>query len=416
MLDFAELPPEVNSGRMYSGPGSRSMMIAAAAWNALAGQLESVSRDYEAVVSGLQGEAWSGVTSEAMAAAAAPYVSWLAATGAQAGQVASRARAAAGAYETALAAIVPPTVVAANRVQLMNLIANNILGQNTTAIAATEADYAEMWAQDVHAMYGYAASSSTATELTPFSQPPETTNPAGQSGQAAAVTQAAGSSAASQSQSTLSRLMSAVPQQLQSLSSGASVGSAAANPATTSAAVAADPSILDAFSAFNTVTNPVNFSDGISRTITSAGSFGSGLYRINLQEATVKPPALSPPAPQLPSQVLSSGGLKPLSIGGPVLASVGQAAPIGGLSTPQTWASATPVASVSEDPYWLSEMELAAAASPDGAAASAAEAAPMAGLGPMAGMAAGAAARSTVSSMLRVQPRRFKMPRPSLGG
>ncbi|UVO12153.1 PPE family protein [Mycobacterium sp. SVM_VP21] len=408
MIDFAELPPEVNSGRMYSGPGSRSLMIAATAWNTLAGQLESVSRDYEAVVLGLQGEVWSGATSEAMAAAAAPYVAWLAATGAHAGQVASRARTAASAYETALAVIVPPTVVAANRVQLMNLIANNILGQNATAIAATEADYAEMWAQDAHAMYGYAASSSAATQLTPFSQPPETTNPAGQSGQAAAVHQAAGSSAVSQSQSTLSRLMSLVPQQLQSLASGTSAGSTAASPATVSAA--ADPSVLDAFGAFNTVTNPVNFGDGISRTITSGGSFGSGLYRIGLQEASATPPALSPAVPQLPSQVLSSVER------GPVLAAVGQAAPIGGLSAPPAWASATPVASVSEDPYWLSEMEFAATASPEGAVASAAEAAPMAGLGPMAGMAAGAAARSTVSSMLRVQPRRFKMPRPSLGG
>ncbi|HEY4792642.1 MAG TPA: PPE domain-containing protein, partial [Mycobacterium sp.] len=28
-MDFALLPPEINSGRMYAGPGSGSMMTAA---------------------------------------------------------------------------------------------------------------------------------------------------------------------------------------------------------------------------------------------------------------------------------------------------------------------------------------------------------------------------------------------------
>ena len=43
---------------------------------------------------------------------------------------------------------VPPAVVAANRAQLATLVATNVFGQNTPAIAATEAQYAEMWAQD----------------------------------------------------------------------------------------------------------------------------------------------------------------------------------------------------------------------------------------------------------------------------
>ena len=50
----------------------------------------------------------------------------------------------------------PPPVIEANRTLLMTLIATNILGQNTPAIAATEAHYMEMWAQDAAAMYGYA--------------------------------------------------------------------------------------------------------------------------------------------------------------------------------------------------------------------------------------------------------------------
>jgi len=34
-MDFAILPPEINSGRMYAGPGSGPMLAAAAAWDGL---------------------------------------------------------------------------------------------------------------------------------------------------------------------------------------------------------------------------------------------------------------------------------------------------------------------------------------------------------------------------------------------
>ena len=32
-MDFGALPPEINSGRMYSGPGSGPMLAAAAGWD-----------------------------------------------------------------------------------------------------------------------------------------------------------------------------------------------------------------------------------------------------------------------------------------------------------------------------------------------------------------------------------------------
>ncbi|MCV7029324.1 PPE family protein, partial [Mycobacterium sherrisii] len=40
-MDFAMLPPEVNSGRMYAGAGSGPLMAAAAAWDGLAAELSS---------------------------------------------------------------------------------------------------------------------------------------------------------------------------------------------------------------------------------------------------------------------------------------------------------------------------------------------------------------------------------------
>jgi PPE-repeat protein len=145
---FAALPPEINSARMYAGAGSSPMSAAAAAWDGLAAELNSAATSFSSVTSGLVGGSWSGPASAAMNSVAAPYAAWLSAATAQAEGAASQARAAAAAYETAFAATVPPPVVAANRVELFALVASNLLGQNTPAIAATEAHYAEMWAQD----------------------------------------------------------------------------------------------------------------------------------------------------------------------------------------------------------------------------------------------------------------------------
>lgn len=190
-MGFAAYPPEINSALMYSGPGSGPLMAAAAAWDGLAAELQSTAASYSSVISELTSQQWQGPASASMAAAAAPYVAWMTTTAAQAEQSAAQARAAAGAYEAAFAMTVPPAVVAANRSQLMALIATNILGQNTPAIAATEAQYGEMWAQDVAAMEGYAGASTAASQFSPFTPPPKTTNPAGVVNQAAVAAQAA---------------------------------------------------------------------------------------------------------------------------------------------------------------------------------------------------------------------------------
>ena len=207
-MDFAMLPPEINSGRMYAGPGPGPMLAAAAAWDGLAAELHWAATSYGSVISGLTAGPWLGPSSASMAAAAAPYVAWMSTTAAQAEQTATQARMAATAYETAFAATVPPPMIAANRSLLMSLIATNILGQNTPAIAATQTDYAEMWAQDAAAMYGYAGSSASATTLTPFTPPAPATNPGGLASQTAAVAQATGTSAATNTQTVLSQLTS----------------------------------------------------------------------------------------------------------------------------------------------------------------------------------------------------------------
>jgi len=170
---FPWLPPEINSTLMFAGAGPGPLLAAASAWEALAADLGGAAASFDSVISELTGGIWTGPASLSMAAAAVPYVGWLNAAAAQAEAAAAQAMAAAAAFETAQAATVPPAAVTANRVRLMILIATNFLGQNTPAIAMTELEYLEMWAQDVGAMLGYhAGATSMAAALPSFSAPP----------------------------------------------------------------------------------------------------------------------------------------------------------------------------------------------------------------------------------------------------
>jgi PPE-repeat protein len=161
-MNFSVLPPEVNSARMFSGAGSAPMLTAAAAWDGLASELGSAASSFSSVTSGLTDQAWQGPASAAMTAAAAPYARWLSAAAAQATGAAGQARTVAGAFEAALAATVHPLQVAANRNGFVQLVMSNLFGQNAPAIAAAEAEYEQMWAQDVAAMVGYHAGASAA--------------------------------------------------------------------------------------------------------------------------------------------------------------------------------------------------------------------------------------------------------------
>lgn len=177
-FDFGAVPPEINSGRMYLGAGSAPLLSAAAAWQAVSAELSAAASSYTSIITELTGIAWRGASSSQMAAAAAPFATWLNQTAGRAARVAGQARAAAAAYELAFAMTVPPPVIAANRNLLAALVATNFLGQNTAAIAAAEADYAQLWIQDATAMYLYAESSAHASALPPFDTPPRTAGPA----------------------------------------------------------------------------------------------------------------------------------------------------------------------------------------------------------------------------------------------
>jgi PPE-repeat protein len=307
-MDFGALPPEINSGRMYSGPGAGPMLAAAAGWDKLSGELYSAAASYSSVISGLTDGSWQGPASASMAAAAAPYVAWMGAAATQSEQAATQARAAASAYEAAFAATVPPPLIAANRAQSATLVATNFLGINTLAIMATEAHYAEMWAQDAAAMYGYAGSSAAAATLTPFTAPQQNTNPGGLAAQGAAVTNSNGTSAGTSIETIIQQILDNINKALEPdvVNSGIS-------------AYATIPSIiLSALSSLSRGTSN-SAATAADATVAALTDVGAGLSKV----------------------ASSLGSVTAAQAGGAVSASIGRAATVGALSVPSTWGTLT---------------------------------------------------------------------------
>lgn len=292
MTDFAFLPPEVNSGRMYSGPGSGSLLAAAASWDSLAAELETTAQSCQAVLSTLNTLHWHGPASAAMTAAAVPYLGWLQATAGQTRHTAMQVRAAAAAYELAHAMTVPPPVVAANRVQLAALIATNFFGQNTAAIAATEAQYVEYWAQDAAAMYEYAAGSAAASELTPFTSP-------------------------------------------RSVATAAAQGSSTADPSLQALYTALDPSSLfyldvTVFDEIRVVGTAIGCTAKLD--LTACGVIGAE-DKLGLLPTLTAETAVVAPAPQASASVIRGGTAL-----GQVTATLSRAGTVGSMSVPASWA------------------------------------------------------------------------------
>jgi PPE-repeat protein len=391
VFDFAAQPPELISAKIYSGPGAESLTAAAAAWDALAGELQSTATQFQSTIASLVGGEWTGPSAEAAAAAAAPYVSWLGTTAGQAEQTASQANAAASAYETALAATVPPAEIVANRTQLLQLVPANIFGQYNAAIAALEAEYAQFWAQDVAAITGYSASSQSATSgLGSFTEAPQTTNDNGTAAQAASTAQAAAADPVDPT-----GILTAIETDLNSFSKAlTSFNSTYTNFFTNglgllpggsnlSSAYQGVLSFANSVGSQATYTNVVNSTTslGISQWknffIYQPWSHGIGLGSLGAGLSS-------------PGHAAGLGGLGARAAS----AAIGSAHTVGKLSVPPSWASATPA------------IRLAATSLPDGAFA--ATAAPtmevplsalnQASLGSLAGGALGSPASRVVSS------------------
>ena len=339
MIDFAMFPPEINSGRMYAGPGAGPMTAASAAWDALADDLYLAAAGYGYVVSDLT-SSWLGPSSLSMATAAATYVSWITATAAQAALAAAQATAAVAAYDAAFAMTVPPPVIAANRALLLALVATNFFGQNTPAIMATEALYVEMWAQDAAAMYGYAGASLAASALTPFTTPPETTNSSGLGGMAAAVTQAVSTSAGTSAQTVAPLSSTALPGALPGFASTMASSTASTSPVSSLTSLTSSSAMTSGTSLVSGAASSGSMSaSGVSM----LGSAGSLMNAFGPATGTFAQSF------QMSGSVMSTGvgsgagALSSPGIGGTaVTATAGRAASLGELSVPQGWTSAAP--------------------------------------------------------------------------
>jgi PPE-repeat protein len=337
VFDFAAQPPELISAKIYSGPGAESLQAAATAWDGLSGELQSTASNFQSVISGLTTGSWEGPSSAAAAAAAAPYVSWLSTTAAQAEQTAGQARAAASAYETALAAAVPPAEVLANRTQLASLLQTNILGQNNAAIAAAEAEYAQFWAQDVAALSSYATSSSAATSsLGSFTEAPQTTNGSGQATQSAAVAAASTTSGTTSLETIITELETNVSQFSTDLTSADNTytsfftdaigvlpgGSSLSSLYTSSYSLVSGAGSQATFTNVANSTTSLGISQWKNFGFYQPWSHGLGLGSLN--------GGLSSPGHG------TGFGVRPVS------ATLGSAQTLGKLSVPPSWASATP--------------------------------------------------------------------------
>ncbi|WP_272897312.1 PPE family protein, partial [Mycobacterium avium] len=278
-----------------------------------------------------------GPSAAAMTAAIAPYLEWMRTTGAQAEEAATQARAAAFAYETAFAETVPPPVITANRTLLASLVATNFLGQNTPAIATTETEYAEMWARDTAAMFGYAGSTASATRLTPFAEPDQTTNSgADQSG---AVAQATGAAAGSTRNAVTQQSLSAVPNML----TRAAVTPGAIDPSSVTDVLGVESDLITVFlngpasvaglgvvTPFGTTTLPFNIAGALTGFHTD--DIVSGWAGVQSWPGA----GAVPPSP-FPVVTNPAGGFGTLASAG-----LGEANTVGGLSVPPGWTAAAP--------------------------------------------------------------------------
>jgi len=335
VFDFASRPPEINSALIYSGAGAGPLTAASSAFSNLSSELSLNAASYQSVIDQLAGSEWQGPSSEAMAAAAQPYIAWLDTTSGQLQQAATQATSSAAAYEAAHAATIPPPIIAANRTTLAALVATNILGQNTPAIAANEAMYGEFWAQDAAAMYGYSAAASAASSaVTPLTDPTENTNPTGPGQQAAAVSNAVGSNGTSSTlNNTLGGLQNAV--------------SAAANPAA-SAAQDTPGSILSALNGLFGVPIVGNAIYNVGVTLAWNSSMMSATLPMLGHMLAMAPYGFTigdtaPLGAGLGFGTTLAGATSPGG-GAAMMAGMGEASSVGGLSVPAAWSAAAPAA------------------------------------------------------------------------
>ncbi|TDK90909.1 PPE family protein [Mycobacterium paragordonae] len=342
MVDYGMLPPEINSARIYAGPGAASLVSAAVAWNNVAADFAAAASGHRSVIETLTSGPWLGPASAKLVSAVSPFIAWLSSSSEQATETASQAAAAAAAYERAFAGSVPPPLITANRAMLQQLVATNLLGQNSSAISMLEAQYGEFWAQDSGAMYNYAGSAAAATQLSPLAAPADAVDPMGVYDQAWSAVKNLGSGV----QKPINDLTASINPRVSDVVKTLSTPLNGQGPAI-DAWIAANTPLDDIVPLYSKYISPyINSVAALTQSTQTIGQNTSGFTglagianTLNKDAAAAAKAAASAAAPAAAAAASGAGqaaGNLGAGLGG-VAGSLGKALPIGGLSVPANW-------------------------------------------------------------------------------
>ncbi|GAB3134274.1 hypothetical protein GCM10027289_25840 [Tsukamurella serpentis] len=169
-MTFIALPPEVNVGRLMTGAGPAPATAAAAAWASVAASVSARSAFLTALLPRLAAS-WQAPETSLMTRNVAMYLAHNEGVRVQSLLASTRHTKQAADYSAALAGMAQLPEIAQNHVTNAVLHATNFLGVNTAAIAANEAEYAAMWAQNASMMTVYLANSVANMTFEPFVPP-----------------------------------------------------------------------------------------------------------------------------------------------------------------------------------------------------------------------------------------------------
>ncbi|WP_052636972.1 PPE family protein, partial [Mycobacterium tuberculosis] len=128
------IPAEYISNVIYEGPRADSLYAADQRLRQLADSVRTTAESLNTTLDELH-ENWKGSSSEWMADAALRYLDWLSKHSRQILRTARVIESLVMAYEETLLRVVPPATIAKNREDVHRLIASNVAGVNTPAIA-----------------------------------------------------------------------------------------------------------------------------------------------------------------------------------------------------------------------------------------------------------------------------------------
>lgn len=148
------IPAEYISNIIYEGPGADSLFFAAEQLRLMYNSANMTAKSLTDRLGELQ-ENWKGSSSDLMADAAGRYLDWLTKHSRQILETAYVIDFLAYVYEETRHKVVPPATIANNREEVHRLIASNVAGVNTPAIADLEAQYEQYRAENIQAMDRY---------------------------------------------------------------------------------------------------------------------------------------------------------------------------------------------------------------------------------------------------------------------